>query len=334
MRYYSNRNYGCRFKEVSIGSCRSLILENELISALILLDKGSDIAEFVYKKTDTDIFWRSPGGLDLLNQPYTGREVYEGGWFEAFPNAGEPCSCGGASLQRFGDARFIPWEYSVIEDSPEKVVIKTFAKSNCLPLFIEKTITIESNKATLRFDEKAANPNHVAYDFTWGHHPNISRPFLDGDCEVEMASGTFHLLKPAENGLTEAEQIGTWPFFTDNGKTIDARRIPSFESEEPELSMLYLSDIGKYARVRNRRTGLSFIIKWDEKIFKGMLMCRAFCQQKWNATFGYRYILCLFFLSSFRACLADALRYDDAIHLEPGESCTTFFEIGIEDEKV
>jgi hypothetical protein len=332
MHYMSNRNYGCRFKEITLNGCRSLLMENELVSALVLLDKGSDIAEFVYKKTDTDFFWRSPNGLDLLGQPNCGREPYVGGWFEAFPNAGEPCVYNKTPIERFGDIRFLAWEYSVIEDTPEVLSIKTFVRTNTLPLTLEKTMTLRTGDAHLYFDEKVTNLSFLPMDFTWGHHPNISRPFLDENCEVEMESGTFHLLNTDKNGVTTPEEIGVWPYFTIDGKTIDARRIPPFSSKEPELSMLYLNNIGSSLKIRNRKSGLSFTMNWDEKTFKGMLMCRAFLGQEWNSTFGYRYILVPFILSSYHACLTDALRYNDAIHLEPGQCAVSSFRFGAEEE--
>lgn len=335
MNYAANRNYGCRFKEIYINGCRSLIIENDLLYMLVLLDKGGDIAEFSYKKTDTDIFWRSPGGLDLLDQTRTGREHYVGGFFEAFPNAGAPCEFDGNHYQNFGDARFLPWEYSVVKDTPEELTLKLFAVSGIFPLRSEKLCTIRLGSAKLDVEEYVTNTTHIPTYFSIGQHANIARPFLDEDCEVIMPEHDYYVLEPGSDGLTAARKVGSYPYYTDGDRTFDTRTVPPFSSGDPELCMLYLDNVkGAYAKVHNRRTGLSFNMEWDPATYKSMLMCRAFVQQSFNSTFGFRYILCLFFTSSLYPSLADAVRTGGAIQLQPGETHRSFYSLSItEDQK-
>ena len=45
--HHYNRNYGCRHKEIIYKGYRTLIIENEKIRTTILVDKGSDIIEFL-----------------------------------------------------------------------------------------------------------------------------------------------------------------------------------------------------------------------------------------------------------------------------------------------
>jgi len=62
------RNHGCRITdELVYKGMRTIILENELIRVGILIDKGTDIFEFLYKPTDTDFLLRSPIGLSNRN---------------------------------------------------------------------------------------------------------------------------------------------------------------------------------------------------------------------------------------------------------------------------
>ena len=331
MYYSSMRNYGCRFKEIVFHGCRSLIIENERISTLVLLGKGADIAEFVHKPSDTDVLWRSPGGYNLLDQPRTGREAYFGGWFTAFPNAGEPCSYSGAHIQRFGDARFLPFEYCVEKDTAEEVSLRVFCKTNCLPMLLERTMTLRSGESCLLMNERITNLSHIPLDYTMGHHPNISKPFLDEHCVLELPDCELTVLEADASGAVEPRCVGRYPLYTDAGKTVDVRKIPSFDCSDPELSMLYLRNFtGNRACVKNQQTGLSFFIEWDEKVFRGMLLCRAFVQQKWSDTFGFRYILVPFVLSSHHACLAEALRHGDALLLSPGETQNTWIRLGFE----
>jgi hypothetical protein len=57
------RHYACRHSLSTIEDYRALTLENELIRVTFLLDKGTDIIEFLYKPRDVDFLWRSRNGL-------------------------------------------------------------------------------------------------------------------------------------------------------------------------------------------------------------------------------------------------------------------------------
>ena len=61
--YTHERNYGCRLTEYVYKGLKTITLENEIIRVTILIDKGTDIIEFLHKPTDTDFMWRSPLGV-------------------------------------------------------------------------------------------------------------------------------------------------------------------------------------------------------------------------------------------------------------------------------
>ena len=55
MHYQEERNFGCRVSDSWMyRGLKTVVMENELIRIVILADKGADIYQFVYKKTDTD----------------------------------------------------------------------------------------------------------------------------------------------------------------------------------------------------------------------------------------------------------------------------------------
>jgi hypothetical protein len=57
----SKRNYGCRITtDLLLNGIRAVVLENEKLRITILVDKGADIYEFLYKPLDIDFMWRSP----------------------------------------------------------------------------------------------------------------------------------------------------------------------------------------------------------------------------------------------------------------------------------
>ena len=61
MGYIHHRNYGCRMSdECTFRGLRLVVLENEKLRVTVLVDKGTDIYEFLYKPLDIDFLWRSP----------------------------------------------------------------------------------------------------------------------------------------------------------------------------------------------------------------------------------------------------------------------------------
>jgi hypothetical protein len=42
---------------------RAVLIENDLLVATVLVDKGADIYQLIYKPKQTDVLWKSPWGL-------------------------------------------------------------------------------------------------------------------------------------------------------------------------------------------------------------------------------------------------------------------------------
>lgn len=91
MLYSHFRNYGCRINtDYFYKNLRVEILENEYLKISILIDKGTDIFEFLYKPKDTDFMWLSPWGIKspsnfvstIPSKDGNFMDYYEGGWQE------------------------------------------------------------------------------------------------------------------------------------------------------------------------------------------------------------------------------------------------------------
>ena len=90
------RNYGCRISEFSFKGLRTVVMENEMLRIGILVDKGTDIYEFLYKPLDIDCMWQSrisirgwqprQESVPSIMGPFL--DFYFGGWQELFPNTG------------------------------------------------------------------------------------------------------------------------------------------------------------------------------------------------------------------------------------------------------
>ncbi|MDZ7837375.1 MAG: hypothetical protein U5N58_05175 [Actinomycetota bacterium] len=127
------RNYGCRIKDsATYKDMRCLFLENRYLRVGILLDKGSDIFEFLYKPLDMDMVWLSPFGIrnpqrfNLTKSQPAGRfmDYYQGGWQEIFPNGGGSCQHQGIEWGQHEEAALLPWSYRILSDEPEQIEVE------------------------------------------------------------------------------------------------------------------------------------------------------------------------------------------------------------------
>src|SRR5712692_5459042 len=86
----------CRTTTGQLNGMRTLTIENDLLRAVLLLDKGGDIIELRHKPLDVDVMWHSPAGQRspretsmLLQGADTGfSDLYGGGWQDVLPVMG------------------------------------------------------------------------------------------------------------------------------------------------------------------------------------------------------------------------------------------------------
>ncbi|MCX6088931.1 MAG: hypothetical protein NTX88_00860 [Candidatus Atribacteria bacterium] len=164
--YHYNRNYGCRVHEVTWNGFQTLVVENERVRVSILVEKGTDIVELLYKPMDIDFMWKSPLEVDAetYRNPITRSmdagnflDAYEGGWQELLPTITSPTNYQDMGLGFHGEMIFLPWKYSILEDSPYEVKIRFQVRMKRAPLFVTKDLTLRSGKSVLEFEETIRN---------------------------------------------------------------------------------------------------------------------------------------------------------------------------------
>ncbi len=185
---HSERHWGCRINDqITWNGFRSLLIQNELLQIVVLVDKGSEIFQFLYKPLDIDFLWHGPNSLRRTSHfvgaagspvtPFFDR--WTGAWFEVLPNGGPACDYKGASLGFFAETVNVPWEYRILEDTPERVSVALWIKTYRTPFLLQKILTLEQGKAALYIEENLTNQGNECMDFMWGHHPVVGPPFLD-----------------------------------------------------------------------------------------------------------------------------------------------------------
>lgn len=303
--------------ETEIHGHALVILENDLLSLTVAAGKGADIVSFVHRPTGTEFMWRSPAGLDVLLQPAA--EIrYAGGWIEAFPNAWSGCTHLGRELTGYGDVWQLPWDYRVVREDRSALQVEFSVQSRELPLFLKKNLTLAAGSSSVRIDETVIHTGDEPVRFTWGHHPNIGRPFLSEECVIE--------LPPCDICDDSGRKIGEWPFLREETGMADLRVIPAYGTSAENRQVFLRHFAEGIAAVRNPRTGLAFRLSWDPGTFTDMVLWRAF-DTGWSETFGDHQIVCFFPKRSLHN-VADAAAKNETLRLAPGERLQSRIEAG------
>jgi len=281
------RNFGCRVSDAySFMKSRLLVMENDKLRISILLDKGSDIIEFLHKPTDTDFIWRSPlkhadmyKYIQSIPNHIDFRDYYLGGWQEMFPVGADGFALTGARIGNHGELWGLPWNCSIIEDTANEVKVKLWTHTIRTPFYVEKTLTLKSKESALSIHETIANLGQVDLGVMWGHHPAFGEAFLDEHCAV---------FAPAKSMIDPAKNRYSWPIH--DGQ--DYSRVLPKNSDQ--WNMYYLNDLseGWYALI-NQKKRIGFGLVWDKDIFKYLWFWGCYNYKNISPWYGRAYTIAL-----------------------------------------
>jgi len=315
----------------------SVIMENDLIRMEILVDKGTDIVEFLYKPKDLDFMWRSPipfykpSSFVVTAQGKAGNflDYYPGGWQEIFPNAGSGCEYKNAVLGVHGEVSLIPWKFRVIEDWEDKIALMFSTETYRTPFSIEKTITLEKNSPVVTIDEKITNLGEEEMDFIWGHHPAFGKPFISPDSIIKIKKATMRIARGDSKSISVLKQKTTeWPMAEGNdGKEFDMRICPS---EKDKVSdMIFLSELqeGRYD-ILNTKSKVGFFMEFPLSVFKYIWFWRVARGSYNYPWYGRTYNIALEPFSSL-PLLSEAVKRKDQLKLDAGECLRATIKAGV-----
>jgi hypothetical protein len=333
MVYPPERNYGCRLvTDVVLKGMRTVILENQLLRITVLVDKGTDIWELLYKPLDIDFMWRSPMGLrnpnTFIPSSGTGKgfwfDYWEGAWQEVLPNGGVASSYKEADYGLHGESSLIPWDFRVVEDSPERVSVTFWARMYRSPFYIEKTLTLEEHSGALTIEETLVNEGREEMAFMWGHHPAVGESFLDEHCTIDTGARRVHVMPGEPFFETQRFKPGDdfrWPMGESrDGESIDVSLVPPAANNTAD--MLYLSDCEEgWFAITNQRLELGLGLVWPKEVFRYIWLwqvCKGWYEYP---LYGRSHVMALEpFTSKPNAGISGAIEDGTAMYLGAGES--------------
>lgn len=267
----------CTVSEVTLAhGVRAVQIENDLLAATVLIDKGADIYQLTYKPRAVDVLWKSPWGLkppgrgapSTFNSEAAWLEFYAGGWQVIFPNGGDANQYKGVELNFHGEACVIGWEHEISETGGDVAEARFGTRLYRSPFRIVRTMRVEAGHPMLVIRERITNQGGESMDYMWGHHPAFGAPFLSGACRIDAGARSFwvdDVYTGAANPLTLNARC-PWPLAEKDGAAIDLSRVP--DAQTPRDILVYLEDFesGWYA-VTNHELGFGVGLAWPKDIF-------------------------------------------------------------------
>ena len=254
-----------------------VFMENDLVRIGILVGRGSDIFEFLYKPKHLDFMLRLNKGIRNPNRDFSQirdtpnqlEDYYYGGWQETLPNS-PTFKYRGASLGQHGEISLVPWKHAIITNTQHQVAVKLWVRPLRIPLLLEKTLTLNHQSSQLHIQERLINESNTDLDIMWGHHIAFGLPFLKSSSKVITNAKDF-LAEPAITGTRKfaAGIEGRWPNVAGlDGETVDASIVPP-EEYPPYSDLAYLSGFPPNAQYTlwNEDNNLGFSVQWDPQIF-------------------------------------------------------------------
>lgn len=330
------RNYGCRMADqLTYKGMRVVVLENELLRISVLVDKGTDIFEFLYKPRDVDFMFLSPNGIrtpeEVGSRPDPGGpflDRYEGGWQEILPNGGGPVTYKGAHLGQHGEISLMPWQYAPVEDTPERIRVRFSVRAPRTPFTLEKTLTLESGRAVLTIEETLINEGQEPVDLMWGHHIAFGAPVIARGARIDTSATellTHGKMPGFEPRRLALEQHTEWPHAEGaRGGMVDHSQIPP-RGETGYCEMSYLAGWeGNAWYAITGADGVGFAATWDGDLFRYLWYWSELGAQRGYPWWGNFYVVALEPWTSYPTDgLLAAIERGTQLTLQPGESIST-----------
>ncbi len=253
-------------------------MENEFLKIGILVGRGSDIFQYIYKPLGIDLMLRLDKDIVNPQEIFSQRrdtnnqfeDYYYGGWQEILPNS-PPINYRGAKLGQHGEVSLIPWDYSILNQSIDEVSLKVWARPLRYPILIEKTLTLKKDSASLAINETLTNESDTALHMMWGQHIAFGLPFLKDGASIETSATRFIAEeKMPEHRIFKPKITQEWPMVEtlNKGKTDASKILNALTGRFSDLA--YLNNFKNQAYYRLTTDQMSFTIKWDKSIFKSL----------------------------------------------------------------
>lgn len=314
--------------ETSVAGIPAVRLENEWLRVVVLVGKGADVWELVYKPLGIDLLMKTKSGLE----PLRGRDLrrdrllhyadpYPGGWQDILPNRAR-FGDRAIGADREGESAGMPWAYAVSRKEGE-VVLSCWAALPETPLAVTKSFRLSAGEPELRIEEEAANAGSEPVRFIWTHHPAFGAPLVDAAARIRLPEDcrAFRSDRYERNRdeppSTFEEEIGSVTLADGSCKDLREAEAPVADGGSCYVPLIGASE-GE-AGIDNALLGLSMRLRWDLETFP--------CLRYWSRNDKEMYTVALEPSASRFSDIDDGIRHGECLSLNSGEKRATWLTL-------
>ncbi|WP_254278777.1 aldose 1-epimerase [Haloarcula marina] len=308
----------------------ALFLENDHLRVEILPGKGGDVTEIRDKRTDVNVLfeapheWRAPasGTVGAPDGAFSFLDHYPGGWQSVLPGAGGPSSAHGAPLALHGESSLVPFEKTVLTDTPDEVGVRLSASLTRYPFDIERDVTLAAGESAVEVSERVTNTGAVEVDFSWLQHIALGEPLVAPEARLSVPCETVHVDpdQTADTARLPPGETFEWPVCETVDGPVDLREFPAAGERVHDLVALADFSEGRYT-LSNPDLELGVTVEYPDSFYEYLWYWQPLGGFEAAPFFGRNYNVGLEPCTSIpNSGVADAVENGTAESLGPGET--------------
>lgn len=202
-----------------------LTLSNDLLEVVLMPGRGGEIHQIRGLQSGLNFFCEGRPDMPDFCTPERDTplspadNIAFSNFYTMFPNAGPKQTFHGFTYEFHGDIRMVAWDYRVVSNETEKIVLEMTTKSKELPFQLKRTLTLKNGSARLAFQDEISHvgpANGEKLPFIYGFHPYFSWPLMDRGTQFrvngqtifeaqgrEVAEAKLYAVESGEAGLVE-----------------------------------------------------------------------------------------------------------------------------------
>jgi hypothetical protein len=258
-----------------INGLKVLYMENCWLKIGVLLDKGADIFEIIYKPLNMDVMLKTSKGLSLFlgrnikkDKLKNYNELYYGGWQDLVPHK---CAVNGVINDiSASNSSCESWNYKVIKDCKGILSVKFSVKLSSMYIYIEKILTLNETTPEILISEKITNCGQDVLNFAWTHHIAFGGRIINENASIHLPKAVAFNVSAFEKDRKNPIEEYVEPLdkvTSESGNIYDLTKVyPRFKGER--IYSIIKDMKGNYASIFNKKSNIGLKLEWDDRVFK------------------------------------------------------------------
>jgi hypothetical protein len=248
--------------ELAVNGLNTLVLENEMLRAVILPEAGAKVWQIRYKPLGVDLLWNNPA-LGPSRQPLYASydDTWSGGWDELFPND-EAGLLLGFDMPDHGELWTGEWQAERVTVECGGALRLRF-ETPVSHFLVEKTVLLRRETSVLEVRYKLTNRGAARFPFLFKLHSAFA---VSARHRIDFPEMTVRREPEFAGTLEGAPLTFAWPEAQVDGTVIDLRQVP--DESSGAVHFFYGTEMAAgWCGITNQGNRLAAAVRFDPEVF-------------------------------------------------------------------